>query len=829
MEVEGSPALFSPDENQEEAEVWAKFMALGQAKGLDWVKKMVAVQGAQQQSEDNAAANTHEVQPTDSGLCLRSVESVTAPARRKRPPRATAGNKLKPAKKVGTENVLPEVSATPLEDSGLRRNIDSMEQGGPVASGAPLTAGASTTRENLQRDQGQSGQPADNGCCAPAPGPAGQGLQVGLGKMMEAMHNFMASAKALAGGGMNEQRAGSGSACAGQVWGQGESYPPKSQGLVTGQETKNLGGSASDTLAGTSDKGTVVRPDPPLLSGRSSLAWRFPLEARERIWNREFIDIFSLLTFAKEGADITVPSKEVEKHKWKRKVKPEESMDNWLEAFAMLSTVIMEKFPEQGPALCKYNRVIYEEYTRNGGTGWLCYDREFRQKMEQAPEMTWDCREIELWVQYMGNGCRTTTSETRFPRHKQARPFYFKQQLRSPFRGKPQQRGRGGYQYRSSNNSCRPYNAGHALGVLHANSLTPAPSAPVGTLQPNAPEGVRPIRQWVPMGVPSSPNHPQSHHTTLAPSPIDFNALASILKDYPRATERELLFNGFSEGFRIPYDGPSLSRGANNLRSAMEARGVVREKLEKECQLGRVAGPFIHPPLSNFIVSPLGIVPKKEQGKYRLIHHLSFPKGSSVNDYLEEGTCSVCYASFDEAVDLVRAAGLGALMAKADIESAFRLLPVHPSSFHLLGMQWAGQYFYDKCMPMGCAVSCALFETFACFLEWALREGTPPGSSLHYLDDFLCIGRAGSGECKATLSAFEHLSQTLGVPLAPGWGGWGPPGDKGAALRTMGKGQWEIARMGLQARGGYRPLLEIEERGGPNRGFPIEGGTEGMG
>ncbi|KAJ1106593.1 hypothetical protein NDU88_003994 [Pleurodeles waltl] len=270
------------------------------------------------------------------------------------------------------------------------------------------------------------------------------------------------------------------------------------------------------------------------------------------------------------------------------------------------------------------------------------------------------------------------------------------------------------------------------------------------------------------MGVPSSPNHPQSHHTTLAPSPIDFNALASILKDYPRATERELLFNGFSEGFRIPYDGPSLSRGANNLRSAMEAQGVVREKLEKECQLGRVAGPFIHPPLPNFIVSPLGIVPKKEQGKYRLIHHLSFPKGSSVNDYLEEGTCSVCYASFDEAVDMVRAAGLGALMAKADIESAFRLLPVHPSSFHLLGMQWAGQYFYDKCMPMGCAVSCALFETFACFLEWALREGTPPGSSLHYLDDFLFIGRAGSGECKATLSAFEHLSQTLGVPLAPG-------------------------------------------------------------
>ncbi|KAJ1206227.1 hypothetical protein NDU88_001636 [Pleurodeles waltl] len=200
----------------------------------------------------------------------------------------------------------------------------------------------------------------------------------------------------------------------------------------------------------------------------------------------------------------------------------------------------------------------------------------------------------------------------------------------------------------------------------------------------------------------------------------------------------------------------------------MEAPGVVQEKLQKELQLGRVAGPFAQPPLPNFIVSPLGIVPKKEHGKYRMIHHFSYPKGSSVNDYLEEGTCSVCYASFDEAIDLVRTAGKGALMAKADIESAFRLLPVHLSSFHLLGMQWAGQYFYDKCMPMGCALSCSLFETFACFLEWALKENNPPGSSLHYLDDFLFIGKAGSGECSTTLIAFQHLSLSLGVPLAPG-------------------------------------------------------------
>ncbi|KAJ1154307.1 hypothetical protein NDU88_007060 [Pleurodeles waltl] len=108
MEVYGSPSLFSPEENQEEAEIWAKFMAMGQANGLEWARKMVAAQGAQQQLENPRAANTNEVQPSDSGLCLLSGESVVAPAKRKQPARATAGNKLKGAKKDTAHSNLAE-------------------------------------------------------------------------------------------------------------------------------------------------------------------------------------------------------------------------------------------------------------------------------------------------------------------------------------------------------------------------------------------------------------------------------------------------------------------------------------------------------------------------------------------------------------------------------------------------------------------------------------------------------------------------------------------------------------------------------------------------
>ena len=95
---------------------------------------------------------------------------------------------------------------------------------------------------------------------------------------------------------------------------------------------------------------------------------------------------------------------------------------------------------------------------------------------------------------------------------------------------------------------------------------------------------------------------------------------------------------------------------------------------------------------------------------------------SSINDSIDPSYCEVTYASFDVAVRIVASAGPGALMAKADIQSAFRLLPIHPSDFELLGIKVAGQFFVDKALPMGASCSPALFEKFSTFLEWVTKE-----------------------------------------------------------------------------------------------------------
>ena len=83
-------------------------------------------------------------------------------------------------------------------------------------------------------------------------------------------------------------------------------------------------------------------------------------------------------------------------------------------------------------------------------------------------------------------------------------------------------------------------------------------------------------------------------------------------------------------------------------------------------------------PLSNLQCSPIGLIPKQQPGEWRLITHLSFPSGNSINDGIPAEIATVKYATFDSAVELVQQVGSGAFLAKCDIKSGFRLLPIYP-------------------------------------------------------------------------------------------------------------------------------------------------------
>ena len=114
---------------------------------------------------------------------------------------------------------------------------------------------------------------------------------------------------------------------------------------------------------------------------------------------------------------------------------------------------------------------------------------------------------------------------------------------------------------------------------------------------------------------------------------------------------------------------------------------------------------------------------------------------------------------------MIKRFGSGCFMAKTDIKSAFRIIPIHPTDFELLGMKWDNLYYYDQALPMGCSTSCSIFESFSTALEWIATSHLRASAVLHILDDFLFIAPTQE-RCARDLSNFLDLSQFLGVPIA---------------------------------------------------------------
>ena len=241
--------------------------------------------------------------------------------------------------------------------------------------------------------------------------------------------------------------------------------------------------------------------------------------------------------------------------------------------------------------------------------------------------------------------------------------------------------------------------------------------------------------------------------------------MISLLSGYNHSTA-EFLYSGFSFGFPIHFQGERVSSTAKNLVSSFLHPTVVDDEIRKELDSHRLAGPFQFPPLHPFRISPLGGVPKKTPGEFRLIHHLSYPKGSSVNDGIDSEHTRVCYATVDNAIKFIKLAGPGCSLAKTDIKKAFRIIPISPNDYNLLGMHWQGLCYYDRCMPMGRSSSCLTFEIFGSAVEWVAKKKLNIDHILHLLDDFMIVASSAK-LCQDQLDLFLSLCSYLGIPMAP--------------------------------------------------------------
>ena len=227
-------------------------------------------------------------------------------------------------------------------------------------------------------------------------------------------------------------------------------------------------------------------------------------------------------------------------------------------------------------------------------------------------------------------------------------------------------------------------------------------------------------------------------------TPLDWREWDRCLADHPDERFRRYIVNGIREGFRVGYDyrrAGQIRSAQGNMSSTQEHPEIIRDYLAKECSEGRVLGPFDPARFPQVHTSKFGVIPKSTPGKWRLIVDMSHPEG---NDGIEP-LGPLEYVSVEDAARAVEILGRGALMAKVDVQPAYRNVPVHPEDRWLLGMMWEGALFIDTTLPFGLRSAPKIFTAIADAVEWiAKRYGVR--FVIHYLDDFLIIAAPNSPE-----------------------------------------------------------------------------------
>lgn len=248
-----------------------------------------------------------------------------------------------------------------------------------------------------------------------------------------------------------------------------------------------------------------------------------------------------------------------------------------------------------------------------------------------------------------------------------------------------------------------------------------------------------------------------------------------LIKTNYDQSETDFLISSFSNGFPIGYKGPTNRQTlANNLKLRVGSEQEIWHKLMKEVKLKRVAGPFTGIPYDNFIQSPIGLVPKQQNGETRLIFHLSYPHGNSLNSNTPKEDCSVQYSDFQEAVKLAMSydkpsQGNSVFLAKSDLQSAFRNLSIAPSDRRWLVMKAKHKsgkcfYFVDLCLPFGASISCKHFTRVSNAIAH-IQKFLTKKNSVAYLDDFL-FGDSSKEGCDWQVSHFIKVCQEISFKVS---------------------------------------------------------------
>ena len=257
-----------------------------------------------------------------------------------------------------------------------------------------------------------------------------------------------------------------------------------------------------------------------------------------------------------------------------------------------------------------------------------------------------------------------------------------------------------------------------------------------------------------------------SHRTRLhydrreTGSPLKIDEWSQALGCHPDQHFAQYITDGLKQGFRVGINRQChCSPATTNLHS--EQPQIIHEYLLREVCLGRMLHFQLGDQPEGIQISPIGVIPKKNKpGKWRLI---TDSEERSVNDAISTEYSSLKYPSIDHLSSLVLEAGRSSYLVKADIQEAYRNVPVHPDDQLFLGILWEKTVYIDKMLPFGLRSAPIIFSAVADALQWVLINN---GISrlLHYLDDFILVADSKQ-QAEDQKQILVSTCERLGVPL----------------------------------------------------------------
>ena len=164
-----------------------------------------------------------------------------------------------------------------------------------------------------------------------------------------------------------------------------------------------------------------------------------------------------------------------------------------------------------------------------------------------------------------------------------------------------------------------------------------------------------------------------------------------------------------------------------NSSSAMEHREFVANAVAEMTKENAVS--LFPPGEKPWVVSPLGVVPKRGTDKFRLTVNMRF-----VNRHLGKKPFK-----FEGLKDLADLAERGDHAVSYDLMSGYYHVSLHPRSKTFVGFKWEGRYYVYNCLPFGLSTAPWVFSKVTRELAMYWRKGGI--KLLPYLDDFMFMAK----------------------------------------------------------------------------------------